>query len=396
MKKELSTAELSEMSNERSQELLSQMNRLSNWIDDAHFPSTGEYLESLLRSHLRRRLPDRFSVSTGFISSLERKNAETFERYVSRQFDIIVWDSTENPPLFENDEFAVVMPQSCYAVIEVTHSLTSAKIHQDLEKLDSLSEFYDARRYDFYPFTSLFAFTTKLADLESVAEKLHHHLYFNRSTPFVPVDTRYAWLRYWWEQRPFIGFPNMICALDKGVIYADESIRPRHFVKYQGARGESQIDAFGLFEKKLTLDVLQSYDPGRKYTDPDLYAEFLHASAEDKVFFFFIDDYLNDESIHEQPVGAVLEERGDGKHLVPEHSKTTSDGLRTGIWLEQRDGHYFYGKYFKGKRHGAWVEYDVVTQDGDFHGIEYGVVEYKNGKDVSAGKDLEDNETEID
>src|SRR5713101_3761761 len=50
-----------------SKELLSATDRIHYLIGNRHQPTKGSYREALLRRLLRRVLPDRFRVSTGFI-----------------------------------------------------------------------------------------------------------------------------------------------------------------------------------------------------------------------------------------------------------------------------------------------------------------------------------------
>jgi hypothetical protein len=62
----------------------------------SHGPTTGEFREHLVRSFLRRHVPRKYSVSTGFVDQC------------ARQIDVLVWDSGNFSPLYEEGELAVV------------------------------------------------------------------------------------------------------------------------------------------------------------------------------------------------------------------------------------------------------------------------------------------------
>lgn len=355
-KTEVTPEELSEASHSRSEELISRMGRLSDWIYDAHHASTGRFLESLLRTHLRRRLPKRFEVSTGFISTIERSDDETFERAVSRQFDILIWDSTKYPPLFEDEHFVVLLPQSCYAIIEVTHTLTGDKLKEDIEKLDSVHEIYRFDRFDFNPWTAVFSFQSDLAGLKSIGRKTAEALYFNKT---LPLPVRYEIAMMDWLERPYMGFINGVCALDEGFIYATERKLGLMRAIYQGSRGKSEVDAFGLFEKKLLLNVLKSLDEKVKFHNPDLFSEFLHASAEDRNFFTGIGEFQERHPVNTfRCIKCKQLGNSFGERFQPKFNQTTGDGSRTGLWLERHGGAYWYGRYEGDERVGKWIKYE--------------------------------------
>ena len=110
-----------------STELLSTTERINDLLGDLHKLTKGEYLESLLRHLLRRVLPNRFRVSTGFIYR--------FGQPPSRQLDIVVWDAQEHAALLEEGEFAVLELEAVAAVIEVKATLTPAKLSDALDLL---------------------------------------------------------------------------------------------------------------------------------------------------------------------------------------------------------------------------------------------------------------------
>jgi hypothetical protein len=82
-----------------SRELLSATDRIHYLITERHQPTQGGYREALLRRLLRRVLPDRFRVSTGFIYR--------WDEQPSRQLDIVIWDAQNHSALLEEGEFII-------------------------------------------------------------------------------------------------------------------------------------------------------------------------------------------------------------------------------------------------------------------------------------------------
>lgn len=110
-----------------SKELLSATDRIHYLIGNRHQPTKGSYREALLRRLLRRVLPDRFRVSTGFIY---RWNEQP-----SRQIDVLIWDAQQHSALLEEGELAVLTADAVAAIIEVKSTLTVADLRDALDLL---------------------------------------------------------------------------------------------------------------------------------------------------------------------------------------------------------------------------------------------------------------------
>ncbi|MDP3738697.1 MAG: hypothetical protein Q8R02_14985 [Hyphomonadaceae bacterium] len=82
---------------------------------------TGAYAEAWVRWAARSMLPA-FRVSTGAIILTSDATHEADLTSVP-QLDLIIWDPTELPALFEQGEFAVVHQHAARAIIEVKRSL---------------------------------------------------------------------------------------------------------------------------------------------------------------------------------------------------------------------------------------------------------------------------------
>ena len=99
-----------------------------------HGPSIGNYHEEIVRSVLRNFLSKRFSVITGFIYGEEGK--------VSSQIDILIVD--ENSPIgyvFQEGDFAIVMPEAVAAVVEVKSTIDCDTFDESIDKIATVKSF---------------------------------------------------------------------------------------------------------------------------------------------------------------------------------------------------------------------------------------------------------------
>lgn len=145
-------------------ELTSLSERVRFIID--HGPSVGTYRENLLKNTLRKHLPERYHVATGFIFGLRR------------QIDVLIYDRVDYAPIFREEDLVIVPPESVRAVIEVKTTLTSESLESSLELLHSASEF-DNNSPPF--FRGIFAFESPLKS---------DSLYANISTFYTDLNTQ--------------------------------------------------------------------------------------------------------------------------------------------------------------------------------------------------------------
>lgn len=259
---------------------------LNKWLSGAHQQSEGEYLEHLVREELRRHLPERYRVSTGFISTAEPlsedENTSNWKRTVSRQFDILVWDAKEFAPLFEVGEFAVIMPVSCIAILEVTSTLRKRKLLKDMEKFDDLVDIYfSPDRQTPYPYTALVGFTgkTKLSTTRKHLEIFYYH------ESDVPLPWRYTNARkakgFSTIREVLPGYMNALCVLDKGLLRGkichDRWTTPRWRVRYDEYRhrtDEGIEDSFGLLQREVARWAARRTVSGGFFINADVPREF--------------------------------------------------------------------------------------------------------------------------
>ena len=109
-------------------EITSKFRRLQSIV--GHPTTSGDYHEEILRTVLRNFLSKRFSVKKGFIYSGSDK--------ISKQIDLMVID--ENSPaayIFQEGDFAVVIPQAVVAIMEIKTTLNAPDFDQSIENISS-------------------------------------------------------------------------------------------------------------------------------------------------------------------------------------------------------------------------------------------------------------------
>ncbi len=102
--------------------------RVRNLIGSAHWGEEGRYKEAVLRSIIRRFLPENVSIGTGFILKKEDDEIE-----ISNQIDIIIYDNTY-PVLFAEGDFLITTPTNVKGIIEVKTKLDSSEVMDVVSK----------------------------------------------------------------------------------------------------------------------------------------------------------------------------------------------------------------------------------------------------------------------
>jgi hypothetical protein len=108
-----------------SQEMDSLKDRIRHLISGGHWPTDGEWKESVLRTILRRHLPPTIGVGRGFVVS---------SRSQSSQIDVLLYD-TAHPLLHQDGDLVFVVPDAVRAIIEVKAKLRRQDATKALEKL---------------------------------------------------------------------------------------------------------------------------------------------------------------------------------------------------------------------------------------------------------------------
>ena len=107
-------------------------------LEGANFPdhpvAKGDVSEDAWRELLRRFLPSRFSVESGFIIDAHNE--------VSEQIDCIVYDQVFSPTFWGTHGYIYVPAESVHAVFEIKPQVTKQYIIKASEKIESVRRLY--------------------------------------------------------------------------------------------------------------------------------------------------------------------------------------------------------------------------------------------------------------
>ncbi|MFF2089847.1 DUF6602 domain-containing protein [Paenibacillus sp. NPDC058174] len=132
-----------------SKELEVTKDRVRNIIGKAHWASDGTHKEAILQDVLKRFIPQKYAISSGFILSNDGATC-------SKQLDIIIYDQA-SPLLFNSSNFVIIPDQYVRAIIEVKTSLSvGAKLTDALENLYKVQTIMD--RYSDNVYFGIFSF----------------------------------------------------------------------------------------------------------------------------------------------------------------------------------------------------------------------------------------------
>lgn len=160
-----------------------------------HNLSAGYHCEILLKEYLRRNLPKKYSVDTGFIrcnpQPVEKKDEEGnpigYDHIIaSPQIDILVHNDYENMPIYKTGDCAIVEPEAVAAVIEVKKTLTTDELRAALQNVDKSykAAFWDRISTPSRIFKGIFAFSSNISeDTNTFEEVLREHVNNNGVLP---------------------------------------------------------------------------------------------------------------------------------------------------------------------------------------------------------------------
>jgi len=100
-----------------TKELLALANRVRNLI--SHNGEDGVYKEIVLKNIIRRFLPEKYYIGTGFVVH----QTENREQHIpSTQIDLLIYDDA-SPILFKEGDFVILTPDSVRGIIEVKSNI---------------------------------------------------------------------------------------------------------------------------------------------------------------------------------------------------------------------------------------------------------------------------------
>jgi hypothetical protein len=134
----------------KTEELLNQLSQVKTFIKK-HNPTIGILTEEILRQFLSTFLPKGVSVEQGFIAG---KGGD-----LSKQIDIIIYDSQRFAPYYRINDIVVVPMESVIAIVEVKTTVKSKTLFHDI-----INYFYSVSNY-LHPNTSTHLFIYNSADV---------------------------------------------------------------------------------------------------------------------------------------------------------------------------------------------------------------------------------------
>lgn len=140
-----------------SQELLGKLTQIKSYITK-HNPTIGVLTEEILRDFLSNHLPKLVSVEQGFV---QYENGE-----ISKQVDILIYDSQSYAPFYRVNDIVVVPAESVIAIIEVKTSITKQIFHNVIKYFESFKYLSNAK-------TFLFIFNSK--EMRHIDSYLHSY-----------------------------------------------------------------------------------------------------------------------------------------------------------------------------------------------------------------------------
>lgn len=104
---------LNEYHKATSKELMALTHKVRNLVN--HWGEDGRYKEAVLKNVIKRFLPEKFIVATGFVIKQTQNRGEHLS---SKQIDLLIYDDA-SPVLFKEGDFVIVTPDAVRGIIEV-------------------------------------------------------------------------------------------------------------------------------------------------------------------------------------------------------------------------------------------------------------------------------------
>lgn len=118
-----------------TKELLTITNKVRNLI--SHWGEDGRYKEAILKNIIRRFLPEKYSIATGFVI---KQTDNRGEHLSSKQIDLIVYDDA-SPVLFKEGDFVILTADSVRAIIEVKANIQNQGLENIIRQSNENGQF---------------------------------------------------------------------------------------------------------------------------------------------------------------------------------------------------------------------------------------------------------------
>lgn len=237
-------------------EIISKSQRIELLIQ--HNPVKGNYREELLRGILKKYLPKKYEVATGFVEGCKR------------QCDILIYDSQNFSPLFREGDLVVIPEKALRAVIEVKSTLDSNQFNDGMDLL------WEVARNTNTPapiFKGIFAFNKGYSSESTISEAICNFYHSKDKSGILTKD-----IMYLFETLNSVCVLNQQCIITDLIDYkmVDDTIRPRFYsvhsenenLKLYCASFFNELFSFldvDKHAKKVNINYFRSFDYEIKY-----------------------------------------------------------------------------------------------------------------------------------
>jgi hypothetical protein len=137
---------LNDFQTQLSESFYSKIHLLEKIIGDKHWLTSGTFKEKVLISFLNQNLPRRFKAKSGFVIFPKQRSFknETPEDYdylnrssytLSKQIDVLIFDTIEACPVFEDENIVLLAPEAVKGLIEVKGTLNRKHFNEAVNLL---------------------------------------------------------------------------------------------------------------------------------------------------------------------------------------------------------------------------------------------------------------------
>lgn len=159
-------------------ELLALTNKVRSLI--SHWGEDGRYKEAVLKNIIRRFLPEKFTIGTGFV--IKQTNVRG-EHLSSRQIDLLIYDDA-SPVLFKEGDFVILTPDAVKGIIEIKANLQNQQLSEIIRQANENGEFIFSGKKDkkHYFFNGIFSYEGYNNSFDMVR---FSHRYLEGELPFL-------------------------------------------------------------------------------------------------------------------------------------------------------------------------------------------------------------------
>jgi hypothetical protein len=179
-------------------------NLVPNWGED------GKYKEVVLKNIIKRFLPEKFSIGTGFVIKQTENRGEHLS---STQIDLIIF-SNDAPVLFREGDFVILTADAVKGIIEVKANVQNQNLQEIVRKANENGSFIFSGKKNKEEnfFNGIFSYESRFKNdnihlierhvIEGNAPFIGRDNFENYKVNHISFDQRY-FLKYWpEEERP--------------------------------------------------------------------------------------------------------------------------------------------------------------------------------------------------